>query len=214
MLASESSEILNTKILGAALDALTAGVVLAGRDGHVHFMNAAAARQAKTGGAFRMSNSRFLPIDRDAERAFISALSNVKPDRAGETSSGYTLALPDRGGVGVLATILPLVSADASSSSGRQPPAAAIFIQDPNILPHCPGEAFARLYGLTPGELRVALTLMHCLTLQDVGSRLGLSTLTVKTHLQHVFQKTGTSRQADLLALMWRATGPARLPCC
>ena len=38
------------------------------------------------------------------------------------------------------------------------------------MLPPCPGEAFARLYGLTRGESRVALTLAQCLTLQDVGT--------------------------------------------
>lgn len=206
-----ASESLNTTIFGAALDALTAGVVLSGRDGQVHYMNAAAARQAKTGGAFRLSNSRILPADRAAERAFISALSNIEPRRLGEPASGYTLALPDRRGAGVLATILRLDSAAAGGSSEYQTPAAAIFIQDPTILPPCPGDAFAALYGLTRSEVRVALTLMRCQSLQEVGSQLGLSVLTVKTHLQHIFQKTGTSRQADLLALMWRATGPARL---
>ena len=35
----------------------------------------------------------------------------------------------------------------------------AIFAQDPAEVPQMPGEAFARLYGLTGGELRVLLAL-------------------------------------------------------
>jgi Bacterial regulatory proteins, luxR family len=34
------------------------------------------------------------------------------------------------------------------------------------------------------------------------GVALGVSETTVKTHLQHVFEKTGTQRQADLVKLV------------
>jgi DNA-binding CsgD family transcriptional regulator len=34
------------------------------------------------------------------------------------------------------------------------------------------------------------------------GETLGISEATAKTHLHHVFEKTGTSRQADLVKLV------------
>jgi DNA-binding CsgD family transcriptional regulator len=36
----------------------------------------------------------------------------------------------------------------------------------------------------------------------EVAPVLGISETTVKTHLQHVFEKTGVSRQADLVKLV------------
>ena len=36
----------------------------------------------------------------------------------------------------------------------------------------------------------------------EVAEVLGIAEATVKTHLQHVFEKTGTGRQADLVKLV------------
>ena len=117
--------------------------------------------------------------------------------------------MPDREGSGLLLTIVPLKDGCAAGSSL---PSVAVFIQDPRLMPACPGEAFGALYGLTAGELRVAMALTSGLTVQEVAAGLGISTTTLKTHLAHIFQKTGTSRQADLRALISRASGPLRLP--
>ena len=48
------------------------------------------------------------------------------------------------------------------------------------ILP-MPGEAFAKLYGLTGGELRVAMAMATNLTPQEVADMLGIGLQTVKT---------------------------------
>jgi len=41
-------------------------------------------------------------------------------------------------------------------------------------------------------------------SLAEVAASLDVSIATVKTHLLHVFAKTGVSRQTDLIALMHR----------
>jgi DNA-binding CsgD family transcriptional regulator len=196
------------ELLEAALNVLTAGVVLAARDGQVVYMNAAARRQVRTGGALRVVNNRFAPTDPAAAPALTAALAHVL-DRSGAASDGHTLALRDRNGVGVLATILPL-DADAGDGWGVPSRMAAIFIQDPELTPPFPGEAFAKLYGLTGAESRVLLAMAQGLALQEVAAALGVGLHTVKTHLKHIFQKTGAARQADLVALMLRASGPIR----
>ena len=71
-----------------------------------------------------------------------------------------------------------------------------------------PGEAFAQLYCLTAAELRVALAMVPGSCAQSAAETLGISANTVKTHLQRIFEKTETSRQADLVALMLRTTPP------
>jgi DNA-binding CsgD family transcriptional regulator len=200
---SQDSQTLKSEMLEAALNALSAGVVFTERNGRVVYMNTAAASQLKSGNALRLHNNRFSPTDPAAARALACVL-------AGDGERGNTVALPDREGRGVLATILPLGPSSGRSFGEPSAATAAIFIQDPSILPRCPGDAFAKLYGLTGGELRIALTLMPGLTVQEAAQVLGISLETVKTHLKHIFQKTGTSRQVDLLALMWRTSLPVR----
>ena len=154
--------------------------------------------------ALCLFNNRFSPTDPAAARALASALS-----RAHRKSGAETLAFPDRDGAGVLATIFPL----ETESGGEQlfaAAAVAIFIQDPALTPPFPGEAFAKLYGLTPAELRVMLAMKPRLTLHQVAQALGVGVPTVKTHMRHIFEKTHTTRQAEVVALMSRATGPAK----
>src|SRR5258706_1912667 len=58
------------------------------------------------------------------------------------------------------------------------------------------------LYQLTPGELRVLFGIVEIGGVPEVANALGISQTTAKTHLQHVFEKTGTNRQADLVKLV------------
>ena len=68
-----------------------------------------------------------------------------------------TLALPAGEGAGLVATVLPLGRGERRNVCGAFAAMAAIFVQDPVVVPPFPGEAFAKLYGLTGGELRVLL---------------------------------------------------------
>jgi DNA-binding CsgD family transcriptional regulator len=49
-------------------------------------------------------------------------------------------------------------------------------------------------------------------TLAEAAAALGVVESTVKTHLQNVFLKTGTSRQVDLITLLHRLLPVARRP--
>ena len=59
-----------------------------------------------------------------------------------------------------------------------------------------------RLYGLTRAEAHVALAVLRGDGLQAAADALGVTLATVKTHLQHVFGKTGTQRQTELMGLI------------
>jgi len=60
------------------------------------------------------------------------------------------------------------------------------------------------LYELTPAETRVLVAIVEIGGVPRVASFLGISETTVKTHLGHLFRKTGTKRQADLVKLVAR----------
>ena len=85
---------------------------------------------------------------------------------------------------------------------------AAIFVQDPASVPSPANAAFAKLYGLTDGELRLLNGLMPGLSLAETAQLLGIGEATAKTHLRRIFAKTRTAKQAELLYLLMTSTPP------
>lgn len=49
-------------------------------------------------------------------------------------------------------------------------------------------------------------------TLAEAAKALDISPATARTHLAHIFSKTGVSRQVDLLTLVNRLVPPVRRP--
>jgi len=83
-------------------------------------------------------------------------------------------------------------------------------VQDPVIAPPLPGEAFAKLYGLTGSELRVLLALATGLSVKQAAEILGIGDTTAKTHLQHIYAKTGISKKTELMHLFMSSAPPVQ----
>ena len=124
--------------------------------------------------------------------------------------SRHSVAIPDGVGGGYVATLLPVQSGQRRGVLAPFAASVALFTQDPVHAPPMPGEAFARLHRLTGGELRVLLALSQGLGGIEAADMLGISEPTIRTHLQRIFSKTGTSRQSDLLRLLHNSTPPTR----
>ena len=95
-----------------------------------------------------------------------------------------------------------LVMPAAARGAARSTPAALVFVGDPELALAAPPERLWRLYGLTHAEAAVALALLRGDGMRVVADTLGVTLATVKTHLQHVFEKTGTRRQAELVSVL------------
>jgi DNA-binding CsgD family transcriptional regulator len=63
-------------------------------------------------------------------------------------------------------------------------------------------KAMADLYALTPSELRVLRAVIEVGDVPAIAAALGISGGTVRTHLHHLFQKTGAKRQVDLVRIV------------
>ena len=59
----------------------------------------------------------------------------------------------------------------------------------------------AAAFGLTPAETKVLPSLFAGRMLAKTAATLGIAGSTAKTHLEHIFLKTGVTRQADLMRL-------------
>jgi DNA-binding CsgD family transcriptional regulator len=80
-------------------------------------------------------------------------------------------------------------------------PAAAIFINDPDALPEEKSLALRRQFGLSRAEARLASGLMQGKTLDEAAKEFQVSRNTVRSQLQSLFEKTGTTRQGELVRL-------------
>jgi DNA-binding CsgD family transcriptional regulator/PAS domain-containing protein len=200
---------LRSEMLEKTLDGLAAGVFLTARDGRVVYMNRAAEKQIKAGTSLRLAHHRLAPTDPAARAALSKAIDQSARDGAADVRAGeHSVAVPDGVGGGYIATLLPIESGRRGGVLAPFAASTAVFMQDPIQAPAMPGEAFARLHKLTGGELRVLLSLSQGLGGMEVADMLGISEATVRTHLQHMYSKTGTARQSDLLRLLSSSAPP------
>jgi DNA-binding CsgD family transcriptional regulator len=70
-----------------------------------------------------------------------------------------------------------------------------------------PVEVLRRIYGLTRAESQVAMRVLNGDGLAPIAEELSVSLTTVRTHLQRIFDKTGTHRQAELVRLLLTVSG-------
>lgn len=200
----------NSNRLEQTVDALSAGLFLTDRNGHIVYMNKSAENQIRTGNALRIFDRRLTATDQKANTILSRALAAKACTDAVVDSPGSAVALPDGYGAGYLASVLPL---DGGARRELMEPFGAssgVFVQDPLRTPRTDGEAFARLYGLTGAELKVLLTLAPGLTAKEAAASLGVRESTIKTHLQRVYEKTGMSRQSELVRLLLSHAPPLR----
>jgi DNA-binding CsgD family transcriptional regulator/PAS domain-containing protein len=201
---------IRSEALEATLDALTSGVYLIDRLGRVIYMNQAAERQIDDGKVLHIEHNRLAPVDRMARIAFMTAVDEAIADEVTTPQGGSSVALPSAEGAGLVAAILPLSRGDRQNICGAFAAKAAIFVQDPIVVPPFPGEAFAKLYGLTGSELRVLLAMAPGLSVKEAAEVLGIGETTAKTHLQHIYEKTRTSKQTELMHLFMSSTPPVK----
>ena len=77
-----------------------------------------------------------------------------------------------------------------------------VCVQQTGPLPKRRQVKFTNRYGLTPTEALLAEELLRGSTLKLVAQERGVSIHTVRNQLKVIFEKTGTSQQSQLVALL------------
>lgn len=94
--------------------------------------------------------------------------------------------------------VLPRDGSDARQSD------AILLLRDPDM-PITLAPGLQGLFALTPAEAAVASAIANGRSLRDIAAEQAISFNTVRTHLRNILAKTGTSRQAQLVALLLRS---------
>jgi DNA-binding CsgD family transcriptional regulator len=189
--------------LADALDGLGAGLFVVDAAGRIVHANASGRAMLRERLVLRDAEGRLVACEARAA----SALNEVIAESAGPDARPTAWPLSAGDGRHYVAHLLPLASG-ARRVGATLPALTAVFVHKAVIEAHCPPDVIARLYHLTPGELRVLLAIVEVGGVAETARALGVAEATVKTHLHRLFGKTGASRQADLVKLVAGFSNP------
>ncbi len=194
----------------AALDKLNQPVVLFSRDGTVFHANQSAHAVFKQNDGLRLTNHGKAMTTmrlRAADRAQQARLDNsltaaLHPDLL--TAEHFAIALTIRRLSGLPAYGLHFSSLPASNDFGQgtHAPAAIAFIDTGTASVTANPEVLKQRYDLTEAELRVAQLAAVGLSVETLAEKLAVSANTVKTHLKHIYLKTGAKNRSQLVKLV------------
>src|SRR5262249_23777613 len=119
-------------------------------------------------------------------------------------------ALPLKAGSGehYVGHVLPLTSGARCKAGVSYEATAALFVRKATLDLTSPPEAVARRFNLTPAEIRVLFAIVEIGGVPEIAPVLGIAEQTVKSHLHHIFEKTGAKRRADLVKLVAAYSNP------
>ena len=190
------------------LDGLNAGIFLVDATGRIVHANAAGHGILAVGDILRSFAGRLVAHDQQVDEVLRDAFKATEHGDAAIGTKGIAVPLIARDGERHVAHILPLTSGARRRAELAITATAALFVQKAALeIPSRP-EAIAKAYKLTPTELRVLLTLVEVGGGPEVAKALGIADGTVKTHLSHLFQKTGVKHQVDLVRLVAGFSSP------
>jgi DNA-binding CsgD family transcriptional regulator/PAS domain-containing protein len=190
----------------AALDRVTHAVVLLDGNRQVLFVNRAARRLVRQRDGITMDGNEL----RGTTAAASSDLRVLCEGACRSTPTGEphrVLAIvrtPGRAPLEVCAVPIGAGGDLRGSNDGR---AVALFITDVETKSELEEPTVRELFGLTVTEARVAAALASGLSVRHAADELGMRVTTLRWHLRHIFVKTKTSRQPQLISLLLGGVG-------
>ncbi|MER9657443.1 helix-turn-helix transcriptional regulator [Mesorhizobium sp. M0152] len=196
--------------MAEALDALTCAVVLANERGAILHANRSARHMLLSGGPIQDVHGILQAKIPSASKELHNAIILAAGDEGSIGNTGLAIRLTEPDLPPIFARVLPMVSGDLRAS--LEPAAvAAVFIGNaPDE--HDAADMLATAFGLTLAETRVLASLLAGHTLAETAASLRIANATTKTHLDNIFEKTGVSRQAELMRLVMQIVPPAGQP--
>jgi DNA-binding CsgD family transcriptional regulator/PAS domain-containing protein len=186
--------------MAEALDALRCAVLLISEHGTILHANRSAEHMLLDAcGPIQSAQGILQATAPSAASELRSALALAARNEAGIGKTGLAIRLTEPDMPPVFAHVLPLTGSDFRTR--LQPAAvAAMFIGAPPDAQDG-ADTVAAAFDLTPAETRLLASLFAGRTLSDTAATLGIAGTTAKTHLEHIFLKTGVTRQTELMRL-------------
>jgi DNA-binding CsgD family transcriptional regulator len=192
------------------LSGLAAGVFLVDENARISFANPSGQIMLDDGKILRQKDGVLTTTDPRTKATLPDVIAAARNGDAAVGVNGISVPLSWPPAEPWLAHILPLTSGMRQQAGTIYSAVAAVFVHRASLEIPSSMETMSKLYKLTPSELRVLAAVSEVGGIPAVAEVVGISQATVKTHLQGLFAKTGTSRQADLVKLVATHASPLR----
>jgi DNA-binding CsgD family transcriptional regulator/PAS domain-containing protein len=187
--------------LSDALDGLAASVFLLDAANRIVYLNQAAESMLDEGLVARKSGDAIVICDKTADSTLRKTGAAIV---GGELLNQESIAIAVRGldGQPYIAHVLPLTSGVRQKTGRSYQAVSALFLRSARFARPAALDAMAQLYSLTPAEVKTLVGVVELGSIPAAAKTHDVSRETIKTHLKRIFEKTGTSRQADLVKLL------------
>jgi DNA-binding CsgD family transcriptional regulator/PAS domain-containing protein len=177
------------------INTLAAAICHVDRNGRILRTNPAAGALLAEGHVIQLQGNRLALADQIADRALRVALTSSAKDPV-------VFGLQASGGDAYSVSVLPL-----NVERGL------FLILLKTRAPETPaiGKYLATMFGLTPREIAVLMPMLQGASLDDIAAAMGISVPTARSHLNNLFEKTSTNRQAELVAKVLGAIPPVAM---
>ena len=179
------------------LDALPNAIFALDGSGRVVFMNSRAERLVRLGDGLGVEDGRLacgLPAE---QRSLDGLIGSTLAKANGAVGGGWARLHRGSGRRPYLALVSRLVVGDELVDEFQ--PELLVIVSDPDEANVPDPQALRDIYALTEVEARVAAAIAGGHSIQSSAGALGISPETVRSHLKHIFRKTGVGRQQDLV---------------
>ncbi|MGF1629316.1 MAG: helix-turn-helix transcriptional regulator [Kiloniellaceae bacterium] len=187
-------------VTAGALDHLPHGVVFVNSRGKVLHCNSVAEKMIRPGIGLAIRSDRLVATDHATQRQLAALLQRSQGDADGAEFDGAQNIIIQRPG-----RDRPLILSAIRLSPRRNgifalQPTVMLLIVDPGASRSGIADLLHTLYRLTPAEARLAQVLLAGGGLRQAAATAGMTYETARWYLKILFQKTETSRQAELVA--------------
>ena len=196
--------------LAEAIDRLPTGLVLLDAKRRVVVQNKGAERILAANDGFRIDRHGPSADDARENATFQKLIADAIDARGGQElrAAGFVAVSRPSGERSYAVMVTPLLA--APGKGGMSDAVVAIFVADPSARIFAGPEALTELYQLTHSEAELVRLLASGLSLEEAADKRGVSLNTARSHLKHVFAKTDTSRQGELVRLIVSGVGQIR----
>lgn len=202
-----------------ALDGMAMGIIVLDQNLRIQYLNETARMITAEEDGIGLSGDR-LRIESDQENGIYKKIREQlkeQPGGKGSNGSSGSVLISRPSGKEAYSVLISdyLPQQRESLIPHNLSPYAMLLIRDLDHPHESRIEILQRLYGLTPSQAKLTNLLANGLSLKEAALQMKLTQESARQYLKLVFQKTGTSRQAELVrkviltpkASSWREVG-------
>jgi len=187
----------------AYFNTVAVGILLVNRKGDILLANAPAESILEKRDGLTRENRQLRAVDKHEQAQLLSILEKAGTTLPDIKKEAGTIAItrPDSAPLLLHASI---ANPTQINRVGLESPDVVLWIVDPTEQRRIDATALQELFGLTKAEVKLCVDLAYGHSVAEIAELVHVSVHTVRSHLKHVLEKTGVSRQSELVALTLR----------